>query len=178
MAGRVGQPHDERMTAPHRPHTARLARRRAGIAGILPLAALLLIAGCASPGTAPVADGAPSNDTENAATETDSSDGDGGDGAAADGPADDGEAVIEGADLVTDSFVLIGAETYAEGRDPIPTVTFTGPLSVTFTFATTLDESALIGNCQIAYGVLDESGVDITIVDDAGETDCTALVEG
>lgn len=178
MAGGGGRPHHERMTAPHRPRTARLARRRVGIAGILPLAALLLIAGCASPDTAPVADDAPSDNTENLATETDSSDGDGGEGAVADEPADDSEAVIEGADLVTDSFVLIGAETYAEGRDPIPTVTFTGPLSVTFTFATTLDEAAKIGNCQIAYGVLDASGVDITIVDDAGETDCTALVEG
>lgn len=125
--------------------TARTVRRRVGVAGILPVAALLVIAGCASPeSTSSTDDDAPATDTST----------DVGTGAGA------------------------GEDTPAEGRDPIPLVTFTGPLSVTFTFATTLDEAAEIGNCQIAYGVLDASGVDITIVDDDSTIDCTALIEG
>jgi len=90
---------------------------------------------------------------------------------------DDGEATVIGADLVS-SFAGIAAEQYAEGRDPIPTVEFTSSSAVVFTFAGTLDEAARIGNCQIAYGVLDAEGIAITIVDDSGSLDCTALVEG
>ncbi len=164
------------LTASRAARTPRTALGRVGVAGILPVAALLLIAGCASPeSTSNTDDDAPATDTS---TDVGTDTGAGDDAPAEEPEAEDGEAVVEGADLVTDDFVLVGAETYAEGREPIPLVTFTGPLSVTFTFATTLDEAAKIGNCQIAYGVLDASGVDITIVDDAGETDCTALVEG
>lgn len=156
--------------------TARTVRRRIGVAGILPVAALLVIAGCASPeSTSSTDDDAPATDTS---TDVGTGAGAGEDTPAEEPETEEGEAVIEGAELVTDDFVLAGAETYAEGRDPIPLVTFTGPFSVTFTFATTLDEAAEIGNCQIAYGVLDASGVDITIVDDDSTIDCTALIEG
>lgn len=155
---------------------ARTVRRRVGVAGILPVAALLVIAGCASPeSTSSTDDDAPATDTS---TDVGTGAGAGEDTPAEEPETEEGEAVIEGAELVTDDFVLAGAETYAAGRDPIPLVTFTGPLSVTFTFATTLDEAAEIGNCQIAYGVLDASGVDITIVDDDSTIDCTALIEG
>ena len=93
------------------------------------------------------------------------------------GGSNDGQATVIGADLVS-SFAAIAAETYAEGRDPIPTVEFTSASAVTFTFPGTLDEAARIGNCQIAYGVLDAEGIAITIVDDSGSFHCTALVEG
>lgn len=93
------------------------------------------------------------------------------------GGSSDGEVTIIGADLVG-SFAAIAAETYAEGRDPMPSVEFTSASAVTFTFPGTLDEAARIGNCQIAYGVLDAEGIAITIVDDSGSLDCTALIEG
>jgi len=93
------------------------------------------------------------------------------------GGSNDGEVTIIGADLVG-SFAAIAAETYAEGRDPMPSVEFTSASAVTFTFPGTLDEAARIGNCQIAYGVLDAEGIAITIVDDSGSLDCTALIEG
>lgn len=93
------------------------------------------------------------------------------------GGSNDGEVTVVGADLVS-SFAAIAAETYAEGRDPMPAVEFTSASAVTFTFAGTLDEAARIGNCQIAYGVLDAEGITITIVDDSGSLDCTALIEG
>lgn len=168
------------MTAHHHPRTARIDRHRVGVAGILPIAALLLIAGCASSDSAPVADTeAPATDTAtDAGTTTDGDTSTDEEEPAEDANSDDDEVVVVGGELVDDSFVLIGAEQYAKGREPIPTVTFTGPLSVTFTFATTLDEAVEIGNCQIAYGVLSGSGVDITIVDDDSTVDCTALVDG
>ena len=89
----------------------------------------------------------------------------------------DGEVTVIGADLVS-SFAAIAAETYAEGRDPIPTVEFTAADAVTFTFATELDEAARIGNCQIAYGVLNAEGIAITIVDNSGQFDCTGFIDG
>ncbi|RZS59081.1 hypothetical protein EV141_0298 [Microcella putealis] len=128
--------------------TARTVRRRIGVAGILPVAALLVIAGCASPeSTSNTDDDAPATDTS---TDVGTGAGAGEDTPAEEPETEEGEAVIEGAELVTDDFVL----------------------------ATTLDEAAEIGNCQIAYGVLDASGVDITIVDDDSTIDCTALIEG
>lgn len=93
------------------------------------------------------------------------------------GGSNDGEVTVVGADLVS-SFAAIAAETYAEGRDPMPSVEFTSASAVTFTFPGTLDEAARIGNCQIAYGVLDAEGIAITIVDGSGSLDCTALIEG
>ncbi len=93
------------------------------------------------------------------------------------GGSNDGEVTVVGADLVS-SFAAMAAETYAEGRDPMPAVEFTSASAVTFTFPGTLDEAARIGNCQIAYGVLDAEGITITIVDDSGSLDCTALIEG
>ena len=88
---------------------------------------------------------------------------------------DDAAQGLLGADLVG-SFAAIAAETYAENNDPMPTVEFTSASTVVFTFQGTLGEVTRFGNCQVAYGVLDAEGIDITIVDDSGSFDCTAEV--
>ena len=161
MASQGGKPHAERMTdtALRGRAAALLSLRTFAVAGALALA----LSGC-STSTPSVDDIVPD---EASAGDT---------GGVTDESAD-GEATVIGAELVG-SFAAIAAETYAEGRDPMPTVEFTSSDAVTFTFEGELDEAARIGNCQIAYGVLDAEGISITIVDNSGPFDCTAFVNG
>lgn len=162
MAGGADPPQAEGMTSttPRRRASTLLAVRSLAVASVLTIA----LTGCVAGGGVSTDDIIPDvvdqGDT-------------GGDA----GGSNDGEVTVVGADLVS-SFAAIAAETYAEGRDPMPAVEFTSASAVTFTFPGTLDEAARIGNCQIAYGVLDAEGITITIVDDSGTLDCTALIEG
>ncbi len=165
MAGSGTRQHDEAMTDTvlRGRAAALLSIRTFAVAGALALA----LSGCSASTPSVddiVPDEASAGDTGGA---TDESSDDSG----------DGEVTVIGAELVS-SFAAIAAETYAEGRDPMPSVEFTAADAVTFTFPGELDEAARIGNCQIAYGVLDAEGIAITIVDNSGSLDCTALVEG
>ncbi|MGY6498483.1 MAG: hypothetical protein ACXIUP_09680 [Microcella sp.] len=139
-------------------------------------AATLALAGCAGGSPAPVID-----DSANVDASTDTAPPEEPAAGDADAPADEpssssDEVTVIGGDLVDDLFVRVAAEQYAKGRTPVPTVEFTSATDVTFSFDTTLDEVTLIGNCQIAYGVLDAEGVSVTIVDGSGTLDCTAFI--
>lgn len=91
---------------------------------------------------------------------------------------DDGEVTVIGADLASSTAVLL-AETYAEGRDPIPTVEFVDATTVRFAWpAGALTESDALGNCQIAYGALSGEGIRVLIAVGDAEADCTAEIEG
>ena len=145
----------------------------------MPAVAVLILAGCAAPDTAsaPV-DEAPPADTSTDDTSTDDT-GTGTDDTGTDSSdeaeeSDDGDVVVEGAELVDDSFIVITAETYASGRTPQPRVTFTAPLEVTFTYPGTLEATTQIADCAIAFSLLDQLDVGITFVDDAGTFDCSA----
>lgn len=161
MAARSAPPQAGGMTdTALRPRAALLTLRSLAIAGALTLA----LTGCST--------AAPVSTDEILPDVVDASD----TGVDASGE-NDGEATIIGAELVG-SFAAIAAETYAENNDPMPTVEFTSASTVVFTFPGTLGEVTRFGNCQVAYGVLDAEGIDITIVDDSGSFDCTAEVEG
>ena len=147
--------------------------RRLRATSILTAVAVLILAGCAAPDTASApADDAPPADTSTDDTGTDDTSTDDSDDA--EESADDGDVVVEGAELVDDSFIVITAETYASGRTPQPRITFTAPLEVTFTYPGTLEATTQIADCAIAFSLLDQLGVGITFVDDAGTFDCSA----
>ena len=94
------------------------------------------------------------------------------------GGNNDGDVTVIGADLASSTAVLL-AETYAEGRDPIPTVEFLDATTVRFAWpAGSLSESDALGNCQIAYGALSGEGIRVLIVVGDAEADCTAEIEG
>lgn len=142
--------------------------RRVRSAGVLPVVVVLLLAGCAAADTAPATgDDAPPADSSTDNSSTDES-------AEAEDSADDGDVVVEGEELVEDSFIVITAETYASGRTPQPRITFTAPLEVTFTYPGTLEATTQIADCAIAFSLLDQLGVGITFVDDSGSFDCSA----
>lgn len=122
----------------------------------------LSLAGCSSPASVEPADGETSTSDETAPEETTSDE------------TADGEVVVIGGDLASGTAVLL-AETYADGRDPKPTVEFLDATTVRFAFPDGVDE---LGNCQIAYGVMSGEGVRVLMTVGATEFDCTAEVEG
>ena len=89
----------------------------------------------------------------------------------------DGQVTVVGADLTSFTAALL-AETYAEGRDPMPSVEFLDATTVQFTWADPLTEEQAIGNCQIAWGVMDGEGIRALFAAGGAESDCTALIEG
>ncbi len=89
----------------------------------------------------------------------------------------DGQVTIVGGDLASFSANLL-AENYAEGRDPIPTVEFLDASTVVFGFPGDLTESQVIGNCQIAWGVLNGESIRVLFTLGTEDYDCTAFMEG
>lgn len=122
----------------------------------------LSLAGCSAPASDdPASPGTTTSDetaTEESAPEETTSD----------------EVVVIGGDLASGTAVLL-AETYADGRDPKPTVEFLDATTVRFAFPDGVDE---LGNCQIAYGVMSGEGVRVLMTVGATEFDCTAEIEG
>ena len=88
-----------------------------------------------------------------------------------------GEVTVIGEDLTSFTAALL-AKTYAEGRDPIPTVEFLDATTVLFTWADGPDTIDVLGNCQIAYGALNGEGIRVLVAVGDAEVDCTAEIEG
>lgn len=128
----------------------------------------LSLAGCAG---GPAASSSDSGSGDSAADSSNS------DSSASSDSSGDGEVQVIGEDLPSFTALLL-AKTYAEGRDPQPTVEFLDPTSVRFTFPTEFPEAQAIGNCQIAWGALQGEGIHVYITSGAVEQDCTAYMEG
>jgi hypothetical protein len=148
------------------PLTAKTALRALAIIGTLAFA----LSGCAPSATG--SDGAAEPSTfaqEGNAGDEESSAGD-------DTATDSDEVTVIGGDLTTYSALLL-ATTYAEGRDPQPTIEFLDETTVRFSFPGGLSEEQAIGNCQIAYGVMNGEGVRVFMKVGDAEQDCTAYIE-
>lgn len=89
----------------------------------------------------------------------------------------DDEVTVVGADLTSFSAALL-AETYAEGRDPMPTAEFLDANTVLFGFGGDLTEEQVIGNCQIAWGVMSGESIRVLFTLGTEDFDCTAYMEG
>lgn len=138
------------------------ALRALAIIGTLAFA----LSGCAPASTDSEGTAEPSTSTEDQGTSGDDT-----------SPTDSDEVNVIGGDLAGSTALLL-ATTYAEGRDPQPTVEFLDATTVRFDFPAGLNESAAIGNCQIAYGVMDGEGVRVFLKVGDAEQDCTAYIEG
>ena len=144
--------------------TNTVALRQPSAIALLVLAGAIALTGCSA--TADASTAGSSTDTGTSSTESTD-----------DGASADGEVQVIGEDLPSYTGLLL-ATTYAEGRDPQPTVEFLDATSVKFTFPEEFPLEQAISNCQIAWGSLQGEGIHVYITSGSVEQDCTAEMEG